>query len=95
MLAEIARKLLNNRLSDPENPTFDTVRYALKGLNRLEWQLHQAPWQYFLLVRTRTSTGKHRWVMRSEERTKAVDCGSRIQQWILGLKDDGDRGFKP
>lgn len=95
MLAEIARKLLNNRLSDPENPTTDTVQYALKGLGLLEWKLHQAPWQYFLLIRTRTRTGKHKWTMRNEERPKVVDCGSRIQQWILGLKDDSDKNFKP
>ena len=50
MLVEIARELLNRRLHDLENPTPDTVQYALKGLNKLEWQLHQAPWQYFLLV---------------------------------------------
>ena len=95
MLAEIARELLNRRLHDPENPTSDTVQYALKGLNKLEWKLHHAPWQYFLLIRTMTRTGKHRWAMRDEQRTKAVDCGSRIQQWILGLKDNNDRDFKP
>ena len=86
MLAEIARELLNRRLHDQENPTSDTVQFALKGLNKLEWQLHQAPWQYFLLVPTVTRTGRSRWVMRSEERTKAVRCGRVIQQWILGLE---------
>ncbi|MCY3721001.1 MAG: hypothetical protein OXG97_02145 [Candidatus Poribacteria bacterium] len=95
MLAEIARKLLDNRLSDPENPTPDTIRYAFKGLSKLQWELHQTPWQYFLLTRTMTRTGKYKWVMREEQRTKAVDCGSRIQQWILGLKDNNDRDFKP
>ena len=95
MLAEIARELLNRRLHDPENPTSDTVQYALKGLSKLQWELHQTPWQYFLLIRTMTRTGKHRWAMRDEQRTKAVDCGSRIQQWILGLKDNNDRDFKP
>ena len=86
MLAEIARELLNERLPDMENPTSDTVQYALKGLSRLEWQLHQAPWQYFLLVPTTTAAGKQKWIMRSEERAKAVRCGRIIQQWILGLE---------
>ena len=86
MLAEIARELLNRRLHDPENPTLETVQYALKGLNKLEWQLHQAPWQYFLLVPSVSRTGQRRWIMRSEERTKAVRCGRIIQQWILGLE---------
>ena len=95
MLAEITRKLLDKRLPDPGNPTSDSVKYALKGLSKLQWELHQTPWQYFLLIRTMTRTGKHRWAMRDEQRTKAVDCGSRIQQWILGLKDGTDRDFKP
>ncbi len=95
MLAEIARNLLNRRLPAPENPTTDTVQYALKGLGLLEWKLHQAPWQYFLLIRTMTRTGKYKWTMRNEERPKVVDCGSRIQQWILGLKDNNGKNFKP
>lgn len=86
MLAEIARELLNRRLHDLENPTSETVQFALKGLNKLEWQLHQAPWQYFLLVPSITRTGKQKWIMRSEERAKAVRCGRIIQQWILGLE---------
>ena len=92
MLAEIARELLNKRLHDLENPTIDTVKYALKGLSKLEWQLHQAPWQYFLLVRTMTPTGRYKWIMRNEERVKAVRCGRIIQQWILGL-EDGDKNY--
>lgn len=88
MLAEIARELLNERLHDEENPTFETARFALKGLSQLEWQLHQAPWVHFLLI---WSTSTRRWNMRSEERVKAVRCGRIIQQWILGLEyDDTD-----
>ena len=86
MLAEIARELLNQRLHDPENPTPETVRFALKGLNQLEWQLHQPPWVHFLLI---WSTSTKRWNMRSEERAKAVRWGRIIQQWILGLEDEG------
>ena len=92
MLAEIARELLNKRLPDMENPTIDTVRYAFKGLSQLEWQLHQAPWKHFLLVRTMTGTGRYKWVMRNEERTKAIRCGRIIQQWLLDLEDE-DRNF--
>ena len=97
MLAEIARELLNRRLHDPGNPTPDSVGYALKGLSKLEWQLHQAPWQYFLLVPTITRTGQRKWAMRNEERTKAVRCGRIIQQWILGLEyedEDFDKKLK-
>lgn len=91
MLAEIARELLNNRLHDPENPTPDTVKFALKGLNRLEWKLYQPPWQHLLLVPKMTPGGLRKWAMRNEERTKAVRCGRIIQQWILGLEyDDGN-----
>lgn len=89
MLAEIARELLDERLHDPANPTLETVGFALKGLSKLEWQLHQAPWLHFLLI---WSTSTKRWNMRSEERAKAVRCGRIIQQWILGLEDE-DRDF--
>lgn len=85
MLAEITRELLNERLHDLENPTPETVRFALKGLSQLEWKLHQAPWIHFLLI---WSTSTKRWNMRSEERAKAVRCGRIIQQWILGLEDE-------
>ncbi len=96
MLVEIARKLLDKRLSDPENPTIETVKWALKGLSKLQWELHQSPWQYFLLIRTFTKRGTYKWGMRSgTDRTQAVHCGSRIQQWILGLKDDNNMDFKP
>ena len=92
MLAEIARELLNKRLHDPESPTPDTVGYALKGLSKLEWQLHQAPWQHFLLVPSTTRTGLRRWVMRNEDRPKVVRLGQIIQQWILGVEyDNRDR----
>ncbi len=84
MLAEIARVLLNKHLPGPTNPTPDNVREALKGLGKLEWRLHQAPWRYFLLIR---SANTNRWNMRSEERTKVVRCGRIIQQWILGLEE--------
>lgn len=89
MLADIARRLLNKRLHDHENPTLDTVKYALKGLNQLEWKLHQAPWKHFLLVPTiNARTGQQRWIMRNEDRPKAVRCGQIIQQWVLGLESN-------
>ena len=87
MLAEIARELLNKRLHEPENPTSDTVKYALKGLSNLEWTLYHAPWQHFLLVPTTTRSGKRKWVMRNEDRIKVIRLGQIIQQWLLGLAD--------
>ena len=83
MLAEIVRAMLDKRLTVPEDPTSDAVRAALRGLEQLEWRLHQAPWRYFLLIHN----AKGRWTMQNEERTKAVRCGRIIHQWILGLED--------
>lgn len=85
MLAEVARDLLNERLPSLQNPTVRTVQYALKGLNKLQWQLPQAPWTHFLLIPHFTPTGKRKWRMRSEQRSQAVACGCQIQQWVLGL----------
>ena len=91
MLAEIVRTLLDKRLPDPENSTPDAVHEALRGLSQLEWRLHQAPWRYFLLIK---STTTNRWNMRGEERAKAVRCGRIIQQWILGLEELDETGVE-
>ena len=91
MLVEIVRTLFNKRLPDPENPTPETVREALKGLSRLEWRLHQAPWRHFLLIK---STTTNRWNMRNEARTKVIRCGHIIQQWILGLEELDETGVE-
>ena len=87
MLADIARQMLNRRISDPENPTPVSVKYALQGLNQLEWKLHQVPWKYFLLVGSKNaSENKSNWTMRNEEREWAVRTGRRLQLWVLGLE---------
>lgn len=90
MLAEIARELLDKRLPDPAPPTPDTVGAALKGLGKLEWRLHKAPWRYFLLI----GNASGRWAMRNEERKKAVRCGRLIQQWVLGLENLDAKGVE-
>ena len=87
MLAEIVRKLLDKRLPDLENPTLDTVKEALKGLNQLEWRLHHPPWRDFVLILRTTSRWKNRWTMRSEDRTQVIRCRKRIQQWVIGLDE--------
>ena len=87
MLAEIVRELLDIRLPDIAAPTPHTVSDALKGLGRLEWRLHQAPWRYLFLV----SNASGNWTMRNETRKEAVRYGRRIQQWVIGL-DALDKG---
>ncbi len=92
MLAEIVRQMLNRRISDPEKPTTETVRDALKGLNKLEWELHQVPWKYFLLVGSIIEdTNELKWTMRNEERTWAVRTGRRLQLWVLGLEPNDSK----
>ncbi len=88
LLAEFARTILDNNLPNVATPTANGVRTALKGLGRLEWRLHQAPWRYLLLVRN----AKGDWAMRNEERKEAVRCGRRIQQWIIGLEELDESG---
>lgn len=90
MLAQIARELLNRQLPNPEQPTFNAARTALSGLGQLEWRLHQAPWQYFLLVKNPSGN----WAMRNEQRDQAVRCGRRIQQWVMGLDNLDRTGVK-
>ena len=90
LLAEIARALLDNNIPTSATPTADSACTALKGLGRLEWRLHQAPWRYLLLVRN----ARGDWAMRNEERKEAVRCGRKIQQWIIGLKELDESGVE-
>lgn len=89
LLSNLVRQLLNRRIVDPEYPTPDNVAKALQGLNQLEWRLHEVPWKYFMLVGSHDiKTNKLKWTMRNEERTKAIERGSKLQLWSLGLEEN-------
>jgi DNA sulfur modification protein DndB len=82
MVARIARDALDAKLPDPARPTSSAVAVALAGLGGLEWELHNAPWRFFLLTED-----AGRWKMRSEDRKEAVRIGRRIQLWVLGVHE--------
>ena len=90
MLAEVARQALDMRLPDPEHPSKQDVKEALRGLAALEWRLNRAPWTHFLLV----STEPGRWKIRSEERKEVLRIGRRIQQWVMGIDALDDKGIE-
>jgi DNA sulfur modification protein DndB len=97
LLCAMVRQILDQRLQgpsnqEPSNSTPAALTDALKGLGKLEWRLHHAPWKYFLLIDDADASGK--WRMRNEERKEAVRIGQRIQQWILGLDELDDDGVE-
>ncbi len=82
LFAEVARYALDQRMPESENVTKKAVRQALEGLGEAEWDLHNPPWRYLLLV---WDTDKESWRMRSEDRADTTKFGIRLQEWILGL----------
>ena len=84
LLAELARDLLDYRLSDPDNPTQDDIKSALKGLGQLEWRLHHPPWKFFMLT---YDVARSKWKMRSEDRKASMRIALRIQRWVIGEDD--------
>ena len=46
LLAEIARTLLDFRQENVAEPSTESVRNALSGLNNLIWDLNKAPWRH-------------------------------------------------
>lgn len=82
LLAQVARDLLDRRLPDPQKPTSADVVTALEPLSELNWELHDAPWRYFLLV-----SDKKRWKMRSSERPETNRIARRLIRWATGLDE--------
>jgi DGQHR domain-containing protein len=93
LLADVAREMLDQRIQDPNNVTYDQVREAFRGLGQLEWRLHEVPWRYYLL--TQDPNGS--WKMRSEDRRAALDWARLLILWLLGLDEldaEGVAGLK-
>lgn len=84
ILAKITRRLLNKNLPDPRVPTPLDVKESLRALNAIEWQLHEPPWEYFLLTH---DPQRDVWRMRSEDRVEGIKVADRLLAWLLGLDD--------
>ena len=82
LLAGVSRSLLDDAF--PENGYGDhgEMTTALSRLERMPWELHEAPWRYLLLVQQR---GKESWTIRSEDRKRALLVAHYLVRWIAGL----------
>ena len=83
LLAEIVRELLDNRQKDPTSPTSDTVKSALQGLNKLNWNGHQVPFRHLMLI----PNERNAWRIRSEGRKFVLNITKRILKWQLGIDE--------
>ena len=81
MFAETARSLLDGA-EVGDDADVDAMAAVWAPLAEVPWDLNKAPWRYLLLVRP--SEGDT-WRMRSEDRRPAIDVGSRIVRWMVGL----------
>ena len=83
LLAELARELLNHGLPDPQHPSAEAVRTALKPLGEIDWELHQVPWRHIMLIPDNHEMTS--WKIRNEERKDATRLCKRILRWQIGL----------
>ena len=85
LLAAIARQLMDDRQSDPSDPTEESVKNSLRGLGGLNWNAHEVPWRHLLLIPA--SEDNMNWRIRSEERKEALIVARQIVQWQIGLDE--------
>ena len=84
LFAKVVRTFLTRRLPDPENPSPDNVRSAIRSLASIDWNLHKPPWRGLLIIQSLESD---KWRMRSEDRKVAVNVAEKILRWKVGLDD--------
>jgi DNA sulfur modification protein DndB len=78
LFASVARSMLDQALENKE-PTKENVAKALSALGKMQWDLHEVPWRYFILTQKDDS-----WKMRSEGRKEAIDLAEKMLRWIVG-----------
>lgn len=91
MLAKVVRRTLNRNLENVAKPSVGEVVEALGSISKLEWELHEPPWRYFLLT---WDEARDRWRMRSEDRSETLKVARRILEWQLGLDDLTDEDIR-
>ena len=82
ILAPVARRLLNHFNVGMDSSAED-FKSALKPLSMVDWNLQADMWRDLLTLQN--SDGN--WVMRSEDRQKAVQKGLAIVMWVCGLEN--------
>ena len=89
ILADVARSLMDEHGLD-EDADVASMATVLAPLGDVNWDMHDLPWRYLLLVPT--SPEEDSWRMRSEDRKAAIEAGTELLRWIVGLAslDDGD-----
>ena len=77
LLADVARNLIDQSGCDLMNPV--ELREALAPLARISWDMDQAPWRNFVLVRDEDGAS---WKIRSEDRKPVMELATNF---LLGL----------
>ncbi len=88
LLANLARRLLDEQSDDDlQTPSVEAARKVLSPLRLVQWNLHKAPWRYFMLTQQGGA-----WKMRSESRAEATKTAERLLRALLGVDklDAGD-----
>lgn len=78
----VFRTLLNRRLTDCDDPDPNEVRECASALAKVDWVLRHPPWVGLLLYEDST---KGKWVVRNEDRKRAIEVGRQILRLQIGL----------
>ena len=89
MFADVARALMDEHGLD-EDADVASMTTVLSPLKSVNWDMHDLPWRYLLLVPT--SADEDSWRVRSEDRKAAIETGTELLRWIVGIArlDEGD-----
>ena len=81
LFSKLVRNLLDEAFSEKGYATVKEMSEILIPLTKVSWELQDVPWVHLILIQS--SSG--RWVIRNEERKKAIDTACRLLKWIVGL----------
>lgn len=82
LFIKLVRALIDDKLPRNKYSEVKELKSVLSPIKEISWDLHDAPWRHFLLVKNPITD---KWRMRNEDRKKALEIAYQILRWILNL----------
>lgn len=89
VLAPVVRYLLDNRLPDKtiNQSDLEECINIISPLNKIDWDLHSRPWEYWLLKGEEQLNGPDKFSIRNEDRSKIIKSIRALIYWWVGISD--------
>ena len=84
LFARVVRSRLNRFMPDCDKPRLFEVRECVRIFSKVNWSLHEPPWQGLLLIQDPVSD---KWKMRNEDRKQALEIGEMILRLLVGIDE--------